>query len=155
MAFSAETGFSEGYITNSIYANLIFFLVLFWKRISTLFVFYIYTFLSFFFSMKRHHFESTHFFFSLAKLTPFAERIVENFSSLFCFFFLFLFSLAKSEPVPREDSRKFLVTILFLFFFFFIILGNWTVSDWTAENFSSLFCFCFFSSLYYTLSRAG
>ncbi len=24
-----------------------------------------------------------------------------------------------------------------------IILYNWTVSDWTAETFSSLFCFCF------------
>ncbi len=37
---------------------------------------------------------------------------------------------------------KFLVT--FFFCFFFSIFFLWTLSEWTVENFSSLFCFCFF-----------
>ncbi len=110
-----EKGFSEGYIINSIYANLIFFLVkgyllcLCFKF--TLFCLY---------SQWNGTISRVHTSFFPWRNSP---RCVENFSSLFCFFFLFLFSLAKSKPVPREDSRKFLVTILFLFlflFFFFI-----------------------------------
>ncbi len=43
----------------------------------------------------------------------------------------------------------------FFFSFFFFFLGeNWIFSDWTAENFSSLFCFCFFFFfIFYSISR--
>ncbi len=75
-------------------------------------------------------------------------------------FFLFLFSLAKSEPVLRDDSRKFLVTILFFFFFFSSTLYCYLARDsskkWQEilnklgmisqivqlQNFSHYFVFC-------------
>ncbi len=44
----------------------------------------------------------------------------------------------------RKIARHYFVFVFVFVFVFFITLGNWTVSDWTAECFSSLFCFCLF-----------
>ncbi len=58
---------------------------------------------------------------------------------------------------PRRDGCKFLVTVFFFSFFFFFPLntsfaGNWQETVW---NFSSLFCFCFYTFYFFCLFIIG
>ncbi len=98
-------GFSEGYIINSIKANLIFvsFLLLYTLTLRGIV----------FKKVTRNYKQSQ---------SDNIDGIVRR-NSLHSFVFVFFsFFFSEIKPIPREESRKFLVTILFFPFSFFCFL---------------------------------
>ncbi len=79
-----------------------------------------------------------------------SDKTSENFSSLFCFSFFFFLScfIGVTGCVRMRQLKISRHYFWFFLFFSFFLWCTWVRSDKTTENFSSLFCFSFFSSFF-------